>query len=395
VTGPSRPDALERPRVQLIASQAELEQLFQRFEGEPLLAVDTEAASFHRFHDRIYLLQLSSRQETAVVDPLAVTSLAPLATALANPDVEIVFHDADYDLRLLNLEYGFGITNLFDTRIAAQLLNEPGVGLAALLEKYFGMKLDKRFQRADWSARPLSPEMLEYAAGDTHHLPALRDLLREQLRQRGRLEWAEEEFALATGARWSPPDADEPAYLRLKGAKALPGRSLAVLRELFEWRDQLARRSDKAAFRILNNEPMLAMALAPPADLAALKAVRGIGGEQAERRGQEILAAVQRGLAIPEADLPRVVRPHRRPADPAYEARLERLKAARNLLAAQHELAPGVLCPNGTLEAIARINPTSIDELANVPELRRWQWREIGGGLLAALQRPPAGATTG
>jgi ribonuclease D len=261
------------------------------------------------------------------------------------------------------------------------------------LEKYLGVKLDKRYQRADWSARPLSPEMLDYAAADTHHLPALRDLLREQLRERGRLEWAEEEFGLATGARWSAPEADEPAYLRLKGAKALPGRALAILRELFEWRDQLARRSDKAAFRILNNEPMLAMAQDPPGDLTALKAVRGIGGEQADRRGREILAAVQRGLAIPEAALPRVVRPPRRPPDPAYEARLERLKAARNVLAARYELAPGVLCPNGTLEAVARLNPLSLDELAKVPELRRWQLREIGEGLLASLQRPPAGAT--
>jgi ribonuclease D len=385
-----RPEDPPHPPVNLIKSQAELEHLFQRLKGEPLLAVDTEAASFHRFHDRVYLLQLSSRHETAVVDPLAVTSLAPLAEVLADPGVEIVFHDADYDLRLLNLEYGFGISNLFDTRIAAQLLNEPGVGLAALLEKYFGVKLDKRYQRADWSARPLSPEMLEYAAADTHHLPALRDLLREQLRERGRLEWAEEEFALVTRVRWSPPDADEPAYLRLKGAKALPGRALAVLRELFEWRDQLARRTDKAAFRILNNEPMLAMAKAPPVDLAELKAVRGIGGEQAERRGREILAAVQRGLAVPEADLPRVERPPRRPADLAYEARLERLKAARNLLAGQYEVAPGVLCPNGTLEAIARVNPASVEELAKVPELRRWQLREIGRGLLAALPRPVA-----
>ncbi len=376
--------------VRLIDSQAELLHLFRRFENEPLLAVDTEAASFHRFHDRIYLLQLSSRQETAVVDPLAVTSLAPLAAALADPKVEIVFHDADYDLRLLNLEYGFGINNLFDTRIAAQLLNEPGVGLAALLEKYLGVKLDKRYQRADWSARPLSPEMLEYAAADTHHLPTLRDLLQEQLRERGRLEWAEEEFGLATGARWSPPEVGDPAYLRLKGAKALPGRSLAVLRELFDWRDQLARRTDKAAFRILNNEPMLAMAQTPPTDIAGLKAVRGIGGEQAERRGHEILAAVKRGLEVPEADLPRVERPPRRPVDPAYEARLERLKTARNLLAAHYELAPGVLCPNGTLEAIARLNPASTDELARVAGLRRWQLREIGGGLLAALQRPAA-----
>jgi ribonuclease D len=363
-----------------------MESLFQRFRGEPLLAVDTEAASFHRFHDRIYLLQLSTRQETAVVDPLAVTSLEPLAAVLRDPEVEIVFHDADYDLRLLRMEYGFTATNLFDTRIAAQLLNEPGVGLAALLERYFGVRLDKRFQRADWSARPLSPEMLEYAAADTHYLPALRDLLRARLLETGRLEWALEEFALATAARRLPSDTDEPSYLRLKGAKAMPGRAIAVLKELHDWREQLARRTDKAAFRILNNEPMLFMAKAPPRDMAELKAVRGIGGDQAERRGQEILAAVERGLALPEGQLPRVERTPRRPPDAAYEARIDRLKLARNQLAVRFDVAPGVLCPNGTLEAIARLNPLTLDQLAQVPELRRWQLREFGADLLRALK---------
>lgn len=378
------------PAVRLIQSQAELEHLFERLKSEPLLAVDTEAASFHRYRDRIYLLQLSTRGETAVVDPLAVTDLTPLGAVLADPKVEIVFHDADYDLRLLHLEYGFQARNLFDTRIAAQLLNEPGVGLAALLEKYLGVHLDKRFQRADWSARPLSAEMLAYAAADTRDLAKLRDLLRERLRERSRLDWAEEEFELLTGVRWSPVSGDEPAYLRLKGAKTLPGRALAVLRELFEWREQSARRADKAAFRILNNEPMLEMAKSPPADLAGLKAVRGVGQDQAERRGAEILAAVQRGLQVADSDLPRVDRPPRRPADPAYEARLEHLKAARNLLAVQYDLAPGVLCPNGTLEAIARLNPASLEQMAGIKELRRWQRREIGGGLLAALRRPAA-----
>lgn len=378
------------PRLLLIQSQGELERLFERLKGEPLLAVDTEAASFHRYRDRIYLLQISSRRETAVVDPLAITSLAPLAAVLADPAVEIVFHDGDYDLRLLDLEHGFRAVNLFDTRIAAQLLNEPGIGLAALLEKYLNVRLDKRYQRADWSARPLSPEMLEYAAADTRHLPELRDLLRDKLRAKGRHEWAEEEFALLTRVRWSGPLVDEPAYLRLKGARALTGRAQAILRELFQWREDTARRGDKAAFRILNNEPMLLMAQTPPTDLASLKAVRGIGQDQAERRGREILAAVQRGLDVPERDLPRIERPARRQPDAAYESRMERLKAARNLLATQYDLAPGVLCPNGTLEAIARLNPATTEQMAEIPELRRWQLREIGGSLLAALQQPAA-----
>ncbi|HSJ75172.1 MAG TPA: ribonuclease D, partial [Gemmatimonadales bacterium] len=206
-------------QVRLIQGQGELDRLLQRLAQEPLLAVDTEAASFHRFRDRVYLLQLSSRHETAIVDPLAVSNLDSFGAVLANPSIEIVFHDADYDLRLLSQEYGFRATNLFDTRIAAQLLNEPGVGLAALLEKYLGVRLDKRYQRADWSARPLPREMLDYAASDTRHLPVLRDILRSQLSERGRLDWAEEEFALLSSNPRTVAEPDEPGYLRLKGAK--------------------------------------------------------------------------------------------------------------------------------------------------------------------------------
>jgi ribonuclease D len=380
--------------VRLIQTPAELDALVARLREEPLLAVDTEAASFHRYHDRVYLLQISSRSETAIVDPLAVGTLAPLGEPLADPRVEIVFHDADYDLRLLGKEYGLGATNLFDTRIAAQLLNEPGIGLAALLEKYFGLRLDKRFQRADWSARPLTRPMLEYAASDTRHLPELRDILRERLKEKGRLGWAEEDFGLLSQGRSAADDGAEPGWLRMKGARTLRGRELAVLRELWDWREAAARRADRATFRILNNEPMLTMAKQPPGDLAELRAIPGIGSDQAERRGREILAAVKRAMDLPETELPRLERPARRRPDPAYEARLERLKVARNQLAATYDLAPGVLCPNGTLEAIALVNPPTIDALGAIRELRRWQLKEFGPELLKAVASAGSGTPT-
>jgi ribonuclease D len=378
--------------VPLIETPSELEALFERLRREPLLALDTEAASFHRYADRVYLLQVSSRRETAVVDPLATRGLGPLEQVLGDPDIEIVFHDADYDLRLLNREYGFQATNLFDTRIAAQLLNEPGVGLAALLEKYLGVRVDKRFQRADWSARPLSAPMLEYAASDTRHLPELRDILRAQLQAKGRLGWAMEEFALLDDIRGTPPDG-EPGYLRIKGARALKGRELAILRELFAWREGIAQRTDRATFRVLNNEPMLTLAKYPPADRAALKTVPGISADQVERRGRDILAAVKRGLELPDRELPRIERPPRRPFDAAFDARLERVKAARNRLAIELDLQPGVLCPNGTLEAVAKSNPATLEGLGQVIELRRWQLRTIGEGLLSALNDPGAGVS--
>jgi ribonuclease D len=367
-----------------VDTPAALEGLLAKFGREPLLAVDTEAASFHRYHDRVYLVQLSSRTDTAIVDPLAVGDLASLGRVLADPSIEIVFHDADYDLRLLDQQYGFRAATLFDTRVAAQLLNEPGIGLAALLEKYLGIRLDKRFQRADWSTRPLSPEMLQYAADDTRHLPALRDILRDRLAERGRLSWATEEFALLEHVKWGAVTDDEPGYLRVKGARTLKGRHLAALRELYQWREETAARTDRAAFRLINTEPLLEIARILPTDAAALRAIRGVGAELAERRGREILDAVRRALELPEANLPRIERGPRRTPDPAFEARLEQLKAKRNQLASLLELAPGVLCPNGTLEAIARTRPQTLDELRAISGVRGWQVDTFGQELLEA-----------
>jgi ribonuclease D len=371
----------------LIERASEFTELLERLRSELLVAVDTEAASFHRHLDRVYLLQLSSRTETWLVDPLAVIGLPGFGALLGDPGIEFVFHDADYDLRLLGHEFGFRAARLFDTRVAAQFLNEPGIGLAALLEKYFGARLDKQFQRADWSLRPISPAMLEYAATDTRYLPGLRDELRQQLVGRGRLSWVEEECELLTRVRWPEPEAPEIQALGVKGARALSPRALALFRELFVWRSHLAEELDRAAFRVLGNEAMFALAEQPPADLAGLGRIRGVGRDLAARRGGEILAAIRRGLAVPEAELPRYARAPRHRPDPAFEARLERLKATRMALATRYELAPGVLSPNWLLEAIARAAPSDLASLAGISGIRRWQLDEFGAELIAAVNK--------
>ncbi len=184
------------------------------------IAIDTEGASFHRFVDRIYLLQISTRDRSAIVDPLAVPQLDGLGALLERSDVEVVFHDADYDLRLLRQDYGWDVVRIFDTRVAAQLLGIRAFGLAALLERYFGVKLEKKYQRADWSLRPLTAGMLEYAAQDTMHLLDLRDRMKTDLERAGRLAWAEEEFAVVQSVRWTPDDTGS-AFMRIKGARDL------------------------------------------------------------------------------------------------------------------------------------------------------------------------------
>jgi ribonuclease D len=375
--------------LELVERDAALHDLLARFEREAVVGIDTEAASFHRYKDRVYLLQLSSRTATAIVDPLGTGGLGPIGPWLGTGRTEFVFHDADYDLRLLRLEYGFEVGRLFDTRIAAQFLNEPSVGLGALLESRFGVKTDKRFQRADWSLRPLEADMLEYAATDTHYLIPLRDQFHDELVRIGRFAWVQEEFELLTKVEWGEPESPDEGFLRMKGARRLDRRGLAVLRELHRWREDTASRLDRAQFRILGNDSILHLATSRPTTIPALEQVPGMGRETIARRGAELLEAIGRGLRVPDAELPAFPRPPRVRPDPAFDVRLEQLKAWRLGLAERIGLPVGLVAPNALLEGVARRTPHSLEELATVPGIRRWQVGEFGGELLGVIARAP------
>jgi ribonuclease D len=351
------------------------------------IALDTEGASFHRFVDRIYLLQLSTRERTAIIDPIPIGKPPALGRILEDPGIEIVFHDADYDLRLLQQDYQWHVRNIFDTRIAAQLLGLRAFGLAALLERYFGVKLDKKHQRADWSMRPLTQGMLDYAAQDTIHLLELRDKLERELEQAGRLDWAREEFSLLEGTAWADGGADD-AFLRMKGARDLSRRELAVLRELVHWRDGVAAQLDRATFRIVGNEQLLEIAKRQPASADLLSSIKGVPRGMIESRGGEIVGAVARGVAVPENALPKFPKAPRWDRDPEFDVRVAALKTVRDAAATRLDLDPGVLCARERLEAVARKNPSSPEELADVRELRAWQRGVLGEDFLKALPRP-------
>jgi ribonuclease D len=351
------------------------------------IALDTEGASFHRFVDRIYLLQLSTRERTAIIDPIPIGKPPALGRILEDPGIEIVFHDADYDLRLLQQDYQWHVRNIFDTRIAAQLLGLRAFGLAALLERYFGVKLDKKHQRADWSMRPLTLGMLDYAAQDTIHLLELRDKLERELEQAGRLDWAREEFSLLEGTAWADGGADD-AFLRMKGARDLSRRELAVLRELVHWRDGVAAQLDRATFRIVGNEQLLEIARRQPPSADLLSSIKGVPRGMIESRGGEIIDAVARGVAVPENALPKFAKAPRWDRDPEFDVRVAALKTVRDAAATRLDLDPGVLCARERLEAVARKNPSSPEELADVRELRAWQRGVLGEDFLKALPRP-------
>ncbi len=369
-----------------IDDSEELSRLVERLRGLPLLAADTEAAGYHRYLDRISLLQISTREANFLIDPLALPDLSELAELFEEPRIEKVFHDADYDLRILHRDLEIGVRNLFDTQIAAAFLGERALGLGAILEKYLGVKLPKAYQRADWAERPLTQGMKEYAAMDTAYLPALRDRLRSELEARGRLSWAEEEFRRREGTRWTPDDDEREAFMRIKGARDLPRRGLAILRELHAWREEIARERDQAPFRVVGNQALLEMSARAPTHEQALTSISGLSEALVRRRGREIIGAISRGLAVPEQDLPRFPPSRRWDRDPEVEARTERLKEARNRQAEKLDLDPGFLMPRSLLEEVARHEPTTLEELSAVPDLRRWQIEAFGEEMIWALR---------
>ena len=371
---------------------AELPLLRRALESEPWLALDCEAAGFHRYSDRLCLLQISTSSATQIVDPLALDPRAALRGPLEDPDIEVLMHGADYDLRLLDRDLGVGLRGLFDTQVAAALLGENSLGLAALLERHLGVKLSKKFQRADWARRPLPGDMMEYAASDTMHLRELADLLRTRLNQVGRLAWALDECRFLEEARWEGERSDEveDPVVRVRGARDLTPREVAFLREALSWRDGIARERDKAPFRIAGDPALLETVVRRPGTTGQLAEVRGFNRALASQEGQDLLERMARVALLPEEEIvpyPRRARIGPGRLTPEAEERAVRLKEIRNRRADELGIDRGTLLPNAVLFEIARREPHSPDQLDAVPGLRHWQAEALGEALLATLNK--------
>ncbi len=350
---------------------------------ESVIAVDLEADSMHSYQEKVCLLQFSTPERTVLVDPLAIGDLSPLRQVLADPGVRKIFHAADYDIRCLFRDHGLVIRGLFDTMVSCQLLGEPKVGLADILDRYCGVRLDKKYQKADWSARPLSEPMLEYAAEDTRHLHRLMKLLEARLLEKGRLEWAAEEFRLLEQVRHTSNNG--PLYLRAKGAWALESRQLAVLEGLLQWRDGEAQSQDVPHFKVIDTALLIELARVMPRNLDAMRAVPGLRSWMVDRHGQGWVRVIDAALALPKEQWPVFPETVRTAEDPAAVTRLKTLKRWRTTKAAELGIDPGVLINNALLEAIAGRPPAALADLAGLPGMKNWQRQELGPGILAAL----------
>ncbi len=385
-----------------IETHRDLEALAQVLLSKKVVAIDTEADSFYHYFDKTCLVQIATRQQTYLVDPLALggpAELAPLAPVLASPNVRKIFHAAEYDIFVLKRDCRFSFANLFDTMVSAQLLGYPAIGLAALAERHFGVSLPKDEQRSDWSVRPLRDSQLTYAAADVTYLIPLAEKLERELKKAKRLAWAQEEFETLTRRAWPEREFDALGYLRIKGAKALDPGSLSVLRELYLVRDKRAREIDRPPFKVLSNRALLEIAQQQPASEKRLGQIKGVTELILRRFGREILGAVKRGTTRQHGPIPKRANRlngggnSRRRMDRGTEKRLGVLKRWRATRAKELCLDPGVLCPNSALEAIAWLNPGDGSELLKLSEVKGWFARSFGAEVTEALRSAEAAET--
>ena len=379
---------------EIIDRIGDLEALSRDLLKEKVVAFDTEADSFYHYFDKTCLVQIGTKRGCWLVDPLALggpAELAPLGPVFASPEVRVLFHAAEYDLFVLKRDCGFRFAGLFDTMVSAQLLGYPSIGLAALIDHHFGIKLAKDEQRSDWSRRPLTDKQLTYAASDVQFLIKLAEKLERELKKAKRLEWAQEEFETLTKREWPERPFDELGYLRIKGAKKLQPKSLSILNQLYLMRDARAREVDRPPFKVLGNRALLEIANTKPRSMKELATIKGVTELILRRMGSEILSAVKEGRKNPHGPIPKLesTGTPRRRMDRRSERRVAILKRWRTPRATELGIDPGVLCPNAALEAIAWRNPSCAAELEDLPELKGWFVREFGDEISQALAQDP------
>lgn len=368
------------PPPQWINDAARLKTLAHTLAREPALAIDTESNSLHAYREQVCLIQISGSAHDYLLDPLAVPDLAPLAPLLANPRQQKIFHAAEYDVLCLKRDYGFEFANLFDTMVAARTLGWAQVGLAALLEKYFGVRMNKKHQRADWGRRPLTREQLDYARLDVHYLLALRDIMEKELIAADRLEEAREEFDRLARLKTEPPPPNHNQFWHFNGARDLKPAQAAVLREVYHYRERQAERANRPPFKILSEQTLMEIAQHCPRSAEDLRALSGMTPGQMERHAHALLQAVQHGLAAEPPHPPR----QPREADDVRE-RYERLHLWRKRKAQARGVESDVIVPRDTLWELARRVPRTLDDLHTITTLGPWRRALYGAEILKVM----------
>jgi ribonuclease D len=357
-----------------------LRKLVARLSRERLLGIDTESNSMYVYRERVCLVQISTRRADYIIDPLADVDMSLLAPIMANPNIEKIFHAADYDFICLTRDFGYTFRNVFDTMVAARVCGDKNIGLAHLLSEYCGIEMDKSHQRDDWGQRPLAHESLRYAQMDTHHLPQLRDTLLMRLKALNRLDEAREVFIDLCHVELPEREFDPEGYWRIGIPNDLSRREMAILRELYLLREEIAQKRDIPAFKVFSNKTLVSMARYAPQSEDELIAADGVSPLLARRYGAQILAAIEHGN---HAKLPPQPTPNH--VEQGVSDRYIALHTWRKERAIARGVESDVIVSKDTLWALAREAPKTLDGLRNIRGLGPWRLRTYGEEILQVL----------
>ncbi|MBM3179046.1 MAG: ribonuclease D [Chloroflexi bacterium] len=337
-----------------------LKQMVDDLASQDRVAVDTESNSLHAFREQVCLLQFSTSKTDYLLDPLVLKDLSILAPIFSNPGIEKVFHAAEYDLICLRRDFGFSFVNLFDTMQAARVLGYPAVGLDRLLGDKFKIKMDKRHQKANWAARPLTKDQIHYARLDTHYLFDLRDALEQELREKQRLEYALEDFNRACVMEEQKQRLNGESWERFSGRKDISLRELTVISQLCKWRDKEAAKLNRPPYKVVMDEIFVALAKNPPEQKVDLSAA-GLSEKQIKLWGDQVLSAIRHGVKAPLVERKQLER-----KNDAVLRRLEKLKAWRKSIGMEMQVESDIILPKPYLGLLSENPPKTLDELRDL-----------------------------
>jgi ribonuclease D len=362
-----------------VSTKTLLQKMLGDLSSQTRIAVDTESNSMHAYREQVCLVQFSSPDHDYLVDPLELTDLSALAPLFKNPKIEKIFHAAEYDLICLRRDFGFAFASLFDTMQAARILGYPAVGLDRLLGDKFGVVMDKRHQKANWAARPLTTEQIHYARLDTHYLFKLRDVMEKELKEKGRWQVAQEDFARACLFDDSRGKTNGGSWERFASRKDLSVRELTILAELCDWRDAEAERLNRPVYKVLGDDLLIELARNVPSHAVDLAGV-GLSERQITLWGRDLLDVIRRGV-----DASPVERKQAKRQDDAVLRRLDKLKAWRKKVGQELGVESDIVLPKAYLLALAENPPKDRRDLNSVLKASPSRAEQYGSQILKLL----------
>jgi ribonuclease D len=372
----------ELPPPVLVQTPAAWQDCLATLRQQSTLAVDTESNSLYAYHEQVCLIQISTHDKDFVIDPLALGELDGLGELMADLKVEKIFHAAEYDLLSMKRDFGYAFSNLFDTMLAARILGWEKVGLASILMKEYGLKVNKRYQRANWGRRPLSPDQIAYARQDTHYLIPIRRKLQRELEKAGRLKEARESFAQIATVAPSPHCFDPSDFWHLlNGRYQLVPQQHAVLRELYVFREREAQRRNLPPFKILSNRTLVELAEDLPHYPDEFQGIHGLSPRAINRYGKRLIQVIKKGMRAKPPDPPKQ---QARPPE-AILIRYDALHKWRKQRAAQRGVESDVIVSKKALWEIARRDPKTNSDLNDIQGLGDWQRERYGREMLTIL----------